>query len=409
MSFFLILASGLAGQQADLDPVPDSDRELGRSAYVDFELGAGYSTNPLLAEDGGSGQAFGRISAQGGFVRTTTRSSTALTGYAQNLIYTGQYGAQQSLALSARHSAAVNERVQLFGDISGSFDKGGQLDTRIIDLPTLPGSPILVPDAPGTLPAGGDFLSVSGRRYRVGGRLGATIAVSPRDSLTLTAGADRAVFRSSGLRTEYTTLSSTAGYERQLSERAAVGAQLGIQRTDYNGSAKSTQFTPQLTARLRLSQRLTAAGAAGISVTSTDGIDGDRTSTGIALSGTVCNQGELSSICGRVNVDQAATTVGGPAKTVGIGVDYARELGPDQTLRLSLAASRYSSPLPIFEDDEFATTNYYRAAADYSRRISGRFHTGVTLAARKLDAKDSGSRSDVSGSAFIRYRLGGSR
>jgi hypothetical protein len=408
MSVFLILASGLALQQPELGAEPDSDRELGRSAYVDLELGAGYSTNPLLADEGGNGQAFGRVSAQGGFVRTTTRSSTSVTGYAQSLFYTGQYSAQQSLALAARHSAAINERVQLFGDISGSFDKGGQLDTRIMDFPTLPGSPILVPDVPGTLPAGGDFLSVSGRRYRLGGRVGASIAVNPRDSLNITVGAERARFRSPGVETEYSTISSSAGYERQLTERAAVGAQLGVQRTDYDGLAKSTQFTPQLTARLRLSPGLTAAGAAGLSFTSTDTIAGDETSVGLALSGTVCSQGEVSSICGRVNVDQSATTVGGPAKTVGLGVDYARELGRDQTLRLSLAASRYSSPIPVFED-EFNTTNYYRAAADYSRRIGDRLHTGVSLAARILDAENRNSRPDISGSAFIRYRLGGSR
>ena len=78
------------------------------------------------------------------------------------------------------------EHVRLFGDISATYEEGGQLDTRILGLPVIPPSvpggtvlpPILIPPS-------GDFLSVTGREYSLSAHAGGTFALSPRDNASL--------------------------------------------------------------------------------------------------------------------------------------------------------------------------------------------------------------------------------
>jgi hypothetical protein len=54
----------------------------------------------------------------------------------------------------------------------------------------------------------------------------------------------------------------------------------------------------------------------------------------------------------------------------------------------------------------FSRSNYYRAAADYTRKIGNRWYGGVNVAARKLTEAGQDPDADFSGSLFIRYRFG---
>src|SRR5438552_12099197 len=145
MSAFIItaaLAAQTAAPAASATPVdPTTARKVGQSSYLDLEAGGGYSTNPILSLSSDEGSAFGRISLHAVHTRISERSTTVLSGYAEEVGYARHYGSQQSLAVGARHDAAVSERLRLFGDFSAAYDKGGQLDTRIVGVPDVPPLP----------------------------------------------------------------------------------------------------------------------------------------------------------------------------------------------------------------------------------------------------------------------------
>ena len=378
---------------------------LGGSTYVDLEAGAGYSTNPLLRFGPNTDAASGRVSAHAVHTRISERTTTVLSAYAQNVFYTRHFGAQQSLDVNARHDARVSEKLRIFGDADASYDKGGQLDTRIIGIPNVPLPPGVV-EPPVLLPPGSDFLSITGRQYRFSGHLGAQMALSAREFLTVTSGVEHVVSKAGTLDTRYTTIPVSIEYDRQVSTRTTVGARLTAQRTDYNGPSSFRVITPQVTVQSALSEGLSFAGAIGVSFASVD--DGIRTdhSTGLSANASLCSLGERDRFCGRASVDQQAATAAGPARSVNVGVDYTRRLDADQTIQLSLSGNRYSSPTSVFVGQSFSRATYVRGAADYTRRLSNRWFGGVSVAGRKLAQNGPDPKADVSGSLFIRYRLG---
>ena len=112
----------------------------------------------------------------------------------------------------------------------------------------------------------------------------------------------------------------------------------------------------------------------------------------------------------RTNEGQSGGSTGqqsaGPARTIDVGVDYSRQLGADDSIRLAVNASRISSPVIFTTFPTFSRATYVRGAADYSRRIGNRLFGGVSVAARKVTRDGPDPRADFSGSLFIRYRLG---
>jgi hypothetical protein len=410
----LLIISALAAQVSTAAPspappataTPASDNStMGASTYVDLEAGAGYGTNPNLRFGDNTGSGFGRISANAVHTRISARTTTVFSAFAQEILYTSHYSSGLSLDLNARHSARVSEKLQLFGDVDFAYDKGGQLDTRILGVPNVPLAPgsVLPPEL---LVPGGDFLSVTGRQYRASAHLGGQVALSARDYLTASAGIEHSVFKGAGLETRYTTIPLSLGYDRQISTRTTIGARLSATRTDYDGPGTVWVVTPQATIQTALSDRLTFTGALGVSYSSIDDGLTTRHSTGVAADAALCSRGDRDQFCARAAINQEQATAAGPARNMSVGVDYSRRLDADQTIRFSLDGSRYSSPTSFITGQTFSTATYGRAAADYTRRLGDRWFAGATVAARKLTERGPDPRADLSGSLFIRYRLG---
>jgi hypothetical protein len=410
MSGLMIAAAALAAQTVAPATIaaptePANSSKVGQSSYVDVEAGVGYASNPLLSLDS-KGRAYGRAAVHAVHTRVSARSTTLLSAYAENVTYTSGLGSQQSLAVDARHDSAVSEKLRLFGDAHASYDKGGQLDTRILgipDVPPLPGTPGLPPEL---LPPGSDFLSVTGRRYYLAGHAGGQVALNARNNLTLSSGIEHAAFRSRLQDTDYTTIPVSLGFDRQVSPRATIGARVVFQNTDYNGPASFRVITPQVTGSLMLSEQMTFTGAAGVSFASVDDGLSTRHSTGLAADASLCQRGERGQFCARVAVDQQTATTAGPAKSISAAVDYSRRVDADSTIQLSLSANHYSQPISVLLARTFSSATYYRAAAAYTRRISDRWFGGVNLAARKLTESGPDPKADLNASLFIRYRFG---
>jgi hypothetical protein len=409
----LLIVAALAAQAAPAAAPPASTdptapvRTSGESNYVDLEAGAGYSSNPNLSIVNDQGSAFGRISVHAVHSRVSARSTTLLSAYAEDVSYTNHHGSQQSINLYGHHDAAVSEHVRLFGDVSATYQEGGQLDTRVLGLPLLPpvtpGGTIVPPIL---LPPSGDFLSITGREYSVSAHGGGIFALSARDSMTLSSGIDHVVFHSGVARTSYTTVPVSLAFDRQLTARATVGARVVAQDTEYAGPSSFRVITPQLTGRTQLGERINLDGAIGVSFARVDDGVTVRHSTGLAASADLCGQGEASFFCARVAADEETATTAGPARSLSAGVDYTQRLDADQTVQVSLGATHYSAPTSVVIGRTFSSSTYYRAAASYSRRLGMRLYGGVNLAARKLTQNGPDPKTDLNGSLFIRYRFG---
>jgi hypothetical protein len=405
----LMMVTALAAQTAAPVASTSSDNkegpQAGSSTYVDLEAGAGYATNPILSSNDDTGSAFGRIAVHAVHTRISTRTTTVLSGFAQNLFYTNHYGAQQSIDLSGRHDARVSEKLRIFGDADFYYDKGGQLDTRILGVPNIP----LVPGTtvpPVLLPDGSDFLSVTGRQYRAAGHVGAQLALSATDYVNASSGIEHVVFKSGSIDTRYTTIPVSIGYDRQINARTTIGARIVASNTEYNGPSSIRVITPEATIQTNLSERLTFTGDIGASFASIDDGVTTRHTTGLAADATLCSIGELSRLCARGSINEQAATAAGPARTISFGLDYSRRLAADDTINLSVNANRYSRPTSFITGQTFSHATYVRGAADYSRRLNNRLFGGVSLAARKVTESGPDPDADLSASLFLRYRFG---
>lgn len=416
MGALIVLTAALAAQTTTAagstpatDKPTDSGRTAGQSTYVDLEAGAGYSTNPQLQIGSHTGGGFGRVSVHAVHTRTSARTSTLLSAYAENLTYTNHYGSQQSLSFFGRHDAAVSEHLRVFGDLSANYQQGGQLDSRILLVPNVP--PLVGP--PGTpvlLPPGVDFLTVRGKEYGFAGHAGAEVALSPRDDFSVSSGVERTTFHSSvsnGLgRSSYTTIPVSLSYDRQLSEHSTIGARVVAQDTEYDGPASVRTVTPQVTARTSLSPTLSLSGAVGVSFSKVD--DGVTThhSTGLTANADLCSTTERGSICASVAINHETATVAGPAKSISGNLSYTRQLDANSTLALAAGVDHFSRPASVILGQSFSNATYYRASAEYSRKIGQRLFAGLDLSARKVAESGPDPKADVSGSLFIRYRFG---
>ena len=406
----LIVAAALAAQAAgSTGSAASTDQQgvgphPGITSYLDLEAGAGYSSNSNLSLQDRS-SAYGRVALHAVHTRYSARTSTVLSAFGQNLFYTKHYGSEQSLSVSARHDAQVNEKLRLWGDANASYDKGGQLDTRIINVPGVPLFPgTNVP--PPLLPPGSDFLNVRGKSYHASGHFGGQLSLGARDSLDFSSGVDHSVFKTGIVETRYTTIPASIGYQRQINPRATLGARVGAEFTDYNGPSRYSVITPQVTGSLLLSETLSLNGSAGVSFASVD--DGIKTNHSIGFAGDVslCSTTVRGHLCAHGSVSQTTATSAGPAKSINVGLDYVRQLDANQSIQFSVNANRYKSPTAFVVGTTFSRATYFRAAADYSHRFGNRWFGGVSLAARKINETGPDPKADVSGSLFIRYRLG---
>jgi hypothetical protein len=307
--------------------------------------------------------------------------------------------------LSARHDARVNEKLRVFGDVSFEYDQGGQLDTRILSLPDVP----LPPGAtqPPIITPTGDFISITGKQFVASGHVGAQLALSPRDSLMGSAGVDHTSFKSGGVDNHYNTIPVSIAYDRKVSEHTSVGLRMGAEFTNYRGPLKTTILTPQVTVQTLLSESISFSGAVGASFAKVDNGLSSRHSTGLAANISLCSIGERGHFCGYASVDQEAATVAGPAKTISAGLDYSLNIDANQTIQFSIGGSHYSTPNAILPIQSNSGANYLHAAVDYSHRLGNRWFAGASISARKDALRGRvDPNADVSGSLFIRYRLG---
>jgi hypothetical protein len=395
-------------------PVPALAQSAQRT-YVDLAGSVGYSTNPGLSLRDDSDSVFGRISLNGVHAWRTERSSTSLSAYVENSYYPNRYGNKQLFDLNASSSYQTSETVRLFGGVSFSGDFGGQLGTRFIGDPVLPGPPvtnptdptappIITPDPtipPPTTVIDPDFEALTGRQFRLSGNGGISIRPNERDTWTVSAGATRLIYPSSDR--DYSVYSLNGAYNRQLNERMSVGLRTGVTRADYPGSDSTTTISPQVTISALLAENWSANGAIGVTY-STQEFNGDSDSSlGLALDASVCRSLERSRFCGRISRYTQNTVAADLLTTTSAGLDYSLTIDQNSSVQLSGTVIRYGGRRTLSGS---SSSNYFMSSAAYNRRINDRLTGGVTGSYRKLTQFGPDPNADASGSVFVRYRFG---
>jgi hypothetical protein len=372
------------------------------ATYLDLTGSLGYSSNPLLRIGDAPSSVFGRASARGVHAWNSELSSTRLSAFVEATSYFNDYGLKSIFSLSGDTQRQVSERVRVFGSAGFSGDLAGQLSNRFLYVPPLPEVPDVTEPPPVTV-EDPDLFSFSGRQYRVYGQAGASIRTSSRSNLSLSGGAQRIMYTSDFF-DDYTTVFGNGSYDYSLSERTTLGANVGIRRTDYDNSSDGTTIiNPGVTIRTRLSEYWDVSAGIGASFADVERGGVGNTSANLSFNGSVCHTTENDRFCGRVARLSNSTSRSALVTSTSVGLDWFRKLDQDQTLQVSASFIRYVSDQDLGDN---LKTHHFRLAGSYSRRISGRLSAGADVGVRALRRDGPDPDTDVSGSLFVRYRLG---
>ena len=394
---------------AQTTPQPTTSEEepeaapVRRSAtYLDLTGSLGYASNPLLRIGDAPSSAYGRASARGVHAWNSELSSTSIAAFVEATSYFNNYGVKSIFSLSGNTQRQVSERVRVFGSAGFSGDLAGQLSNRFLYVPPLPEVPDASEPPPVTVDDP-DLFSFSGRQYRVYGQAGASIRTSARSNLSLSGGAQRIIYTSDFF-DDYTTIFGNGSYDYSLSERTTIGANVAIRRTDYDNSSDGTTIiNPGVTIRTRLSQYWDASAGIGVSFADVERGGVGNNSTSLSFNGSICHTSENDRFCGRVARYSNSTSRSALVTTSSIGVDWFKKLDESQTLQLSASVIRYVSDEALGNN---LKTHHFRLAGSYSRKINARLSAGADVGVRALRRDGPDPDTDVSGSLFVRYRLG---
>ena len=385
-------------------PAPDAPAAPAKSSadYIDITAGVGYSTNPFLRTGDSEGSAFGRLAARGVHAWSGPRHHTSISGFIEGSTYFNDYGVESIFSIEGETQQKVSERVTVFGTAGFSGDLAGQLSNRFLFTPEVPEVPD--PTLPPPTVEDPDLFSFAGRQYRIYGQAGASIRTSARSNLSLSGGVQRIFYSGSSGLDDYTTIFGNGSYDYSLSERTTIGLSVNASNTNYDDSGDSTTIiNPAFTVRTRVSEYWDISGGIGVSFADVDR-DGDSDgSTALSLFGTACRTTRDERLCGRVSRYTNASSSSSLVTTSSIGVDWFKRVDEDSTVQLSASYAHYTSENDIIDDTE---TNHARFAASYSRRLNQRLSAGADAGVRVLRREGPDPDTDITGSLFLRYRLG---
>jgi hypothetical protein len=372
--------------------------------YIDITASAGYSTNPFLEIGDSQSSAYGRLSARGVHAWGGERSRSSIAAFVEGTGYLNDYGFESIFSVTGDTLQQVSDKVSLFGSAGVTGDLAGQLSNRFLYVPPLPQVPDPNLPPPPVTVNDPDVFSFTGRQYRIYGQAGGSIRMSERSNLTLSAGAQRTIYKDD-LLNDFTDIFLNGSYNHTLSERTTVGFRVGASRTSYaESSANSTIINPAVTVRVLLSESWDASGAVGVSFSNVEGPLGEsENTTNLSLDGSICRSLQTDRFCGNVSRYAQSSSRASLVTTTSAGLDWYKQLDENSTLQLSTGIVQYDSQLATLGDFR---SHHFRLAASYSRSIGQRLSVGADIGARALRQDGPDADPDIGGSLFLRYRLG---
>jgi hypothetical protein len=372
--------------------------------YIDLTASLGYSTNPFLEIGDSQSSAFGRVSARGVHAWGGERSRSNISAFVEGTGYLNDYGLETIFSVAGDTVQQVSEKVSLFGSFGVDGDLGGQLSNRFLYVPPIPQVPDPTLPPPPVTVTDPDVFSFTGRQYRIYGQAGGSVRMSQRSNLSLSAGAQRTIYKDD-LLNDFTDIFLNGQYDHTLSERTTVGFRVSASRTSYaESSANSTIINPAVTVRTLLSESWDASAAVGVSFSNVEGPLGQEDSTtNLSLDAQICRSLETDRFCGTISRYADSSSRASVATTTSVGLDWYKQLDENSTLQLSTSIVQYDTQVATLGDFR---SHHFRLAASYSRSIGQRLSVGADIGARALRQDGPDADSDIGGSLFVRYRLG---
>ena len=385
-------------------------------SYLDVTAAVGAASNPSLGFDS-KASAFGRLSGLGMHEWRSERTTTSLTGYAENTTYLSGNGSSQLFDLRGNVVHAASPILSIFATVGFQGDKNGQLSNRFTtpfpdfltptpeqpDQPTQP-EPIVIDD-------NNRFIGLDGRHYRLNADAGLTLRTSARGSISLSAGAQRSFSSGSGNQTDYNSYFSTASWQMQFTERTSGGLSANVQYQDYDNGLSATVINPLATISHQFTDQIYGSASVGLLLTKQDQfLGGSDSSVDPSFSFRLCKTTERERFCGRLSRDarnslNAFSAEQASALTISTlaSFDYSRQIDANQSIQASLTGSRSTGQQSL--GDDFRST-YLTLLVGYDRKVRQRIAVGAQAGVRKLFSDGPDPKIDVNANAYVRYRLG---
>ena len=367
---------------------------------VNVSGGVHYSTNPFLATGPDLGAAVSTVSVNPVIEQRSPRSSLAVSGTVGLVNYSRRYSDSVDYGAGVDFTRALtpklNLRTSLDYDNSAS---GNNFRPEAVQLNALPS--ILLP---------GDDITLLGsqvRRSTFRGAAGFSYQPTTRSTWSLDYSGlisrlPNGAFAGFGSQSDYSDISQTFGYSRQLDERTRVGANLGISKVNYRGTSlgDSRIISPGINVSTRIGQRWALSGGVGMSLVRQNTAIGPQNSNNLSFNASLCRDETRTSACVNAARSVAPSAFGLTRKTTSIGASYNYRLSGRESLGFSGNYNRSD------ELDGLGLSNieFYSGSAQYRREFRNRL--SLTVDAGFSRATYNSTRSEARAGVGLAYRLG---
>lgn len=364
------------------------------SWYIDVSGSVGYSTSPFLTSSGNEGSAYGEVTVNPHYTSRDERGSVEADGRYTKTFYFDRYGGTEDYGASVMAQQALDPLTSASGSVvftsailgERAFTPGDPEDSNLPDVD---------PDA--------GLIGIGQRRnlFATNGSISRTI--SERDSLSLSAGANRSTY-TGGVGDDFIGLNGTISYSRTLSQRASVGGTFSVQKISYDSNPlfDSNVYRPQATMTRQINEFISLNLAAGVLFIESPLPDGG--SSGLSGNINLCYNDNRSSGCLTAFTDASSSGFGGTRKTTGGSLSASYKLGEVDTVRGGISYTKFGEGQLFAIEREYITANL-----NWDRPIVGRLSGGVGLSYRSVSGAGFGEGSDFSAVVSLRYRIGKSQ
>ena len=333
---------------------------------------------------------------------------TSLSAFVEGTSYFNEYGVKSIFSRRGDTQRQVSEKVSLFGSAGVSGDIAGQLSNRFLYVPPVAGSAgSEVPPPPVTV-NDPDVFSFTGRQYRVYGQAGASIRTSAAGQPV----ACRVAPSAPSTRTTCSTITPTSSRTARTTIRCPSG-RLSDSRSarparDYDDSSdNSTIINPAVTVRTLLSESWDASGGGRRLLLRRGGSARRKQTTRPTCRSTarICRTtGDRPLLRTRLALCHIA-----PQGRRWSRPPPSASTGSRSSTRIRRCNCRPASCATILQlanSRQFQIAPLPPRGQLFSRRIGQRLSVGADIGARALRQDGPDPDTDISGSLFVRYRLG---
>lgn len=350
------------------------------------DLTAGYDSNPYL--DGNShGSATINLSLAPEVTFGSATGSTVISGNFNRVEYLSHYSASTLYAAGITHTQEFSP--ELSGSASGSFSDST--------------SALLQPFSDDAA-VDTDLLSSHQRIRTFGGTGGLQWTPSEHDSVSVNGNIERSIYPGDvNQYGNYTSYGGSGSYNRLLSARTTIGAQMVINRTLYQIYPDSTVYEPRVTLKQKLNAEWTVNGSVGLILENSTSRTRSDHSTSASFDIDLCGEYTRLNVCFDASHDAEPSGYGGVRLRWNGSATVSYSITEHSRVSGTAGYARDSSSSDI---DRTPSLSLIQANATYDRDLTRKLGLTVSAGYQRRSYNGFGNADGVSVSAGLRLTLG---